>query len=1751
MSDQIVRGSLRIAALVLLTAGVAYGFTPAFEPDAIDSEHCRQWRDGVASNVAPETVRHVLGFHDARANGEAVRWVGGKAAEGGETRFDYLVTLMQPVAVGALCVDVADEKFAGSRNNGAVWYARPDAPVPPDPAKPEQWLPVVFGPSEPVTRFAVLPPGTQTRAFLYRDVRVAGVSRVDHWRFFRQRLANITPVAQAVASGGFAGGDPMAIVAGKGWETRVGARGGAISAKDPAWFVLSWPEPRRVDGLFLRSNATALEVEYLPAAVDAGATALAEDAGWRPWPPTREAVTRHDYRYWACSYRWLTLPATDVRAVRVRIGQLEKESASLWFNGLAAFSDLQQAEAPKLSAQEDRSPFRFRYTVPVDGQVALVLEDATGRRIKNIVAQVERPAGPAEEPWDLKDAAGNRVPPGTYRLRGIAGPAPQLLYGMTPYPNVDQLWPDRTPWLQGHSGAHGWLSDHSQNWAVATVGDRVYFGAPMAEAGVCLIECDLDGRKQWGKHDFGAWLGVGQMAGDDRALYVASSDDVLYRLEPATREVKRLAPVRINPERRGHFSCMAAAAGKIYLGFTGEEFLDNAFNEGQVDLAACLPRPASDDFLRALRVKGQPPGQIENPNAADPKGNGRIDLESTAGDGPTQYLVIAFKEPVPIGSVVFPHPGGKDEVRLSVLSARAPYPPQPAREQDWVAFAAPPRPGVWNCLPAPPDTRTRALRISFTRPGITRPGLAEPDDVSDLLEGALKTPDELEAGKRRAATGKLERNQWYARIEGLRVLRRRFSNAVAAGGNVRVNGGEITAAGEWDAQRREALGAENPGIYVMEWPDSRKLTGLAVKEIDGAVTEVDVWQGEATGALPLEGPALDSKSRQTGWRHVATYRQRRRSAYYPSDDMNKYARYMDGMVDFNEEITTRGVRLRVVQQWMDHGEKGAECRKHDGRSEHGMHYTQSYAAQLDTRLCRVLGVAPLQYEGGEPAVDKLVYQRIEVRDGQTGALEREIPAAIGWHGLSCGPDGKIYAINRPHTDIVRIDPASGDVATVVADCNPNTMTVGPDGSIYVNGWSDGVPPPLRVFAPDGRLLRTVGKGGGRQAGPWDPERFNSVHRMTVDRQGSLWVLENQNYPRRIVQYDGKGALVKEIFGNTMYGGGGGGNINRYDATRMWYGGVEFGLDWQKHRSFVRGLMATDLGGDLVALRVKERPETYLTTAPLSLNDRQSHGVVYIYDNAKGTVRMVAAMGSAEFFEPLRRSQIVSMLAGAVPREFVFAWSDRNANETVEPDEVQFAPRPKRFEGVGRFDYSLGCTGPGIHYRVKAFLPNGVPVYEPRAIPGAPHLRLTDGSFFTLGGTPADMEGSYNFVTAPDGALRWSYPAGAGMSGLYIPSWEPGRVDNQFAIIGHEVAPQGELGEFVVIHANTGEWNLWTADGLPAAQVLLHKNNGVSRFIGPAVAQPGMRLDPMSANQEHFHGFFTRTEPDNRYFIVAGFSHMSVIEVKGLERFRRFQSELQVTAADLKSVQVWEGARAQRQLTSRALVINARSVDVPPRIDGDPAPHEWPSSEAIDADGTVVFAMAYDKESLYLRWTARGLGPFANDGSDYQRLFKTGAAVDLQLGTDAKAASTRAQPAAGDLRLLIASVNGKPEVVLYQPVMPAAAASEGWATRTAAAGETRFDRVVRLTDARVAVRGDRDFTVEAAIPLHTLGLSIRPGLRLRGDWGVLTSSDGHQVKQRMYWANKTATGTSDEAVEARLEPAMWGTIIFGEADLAID
>jgi hypothetical protein len=1710
---------LFLAAVPVLAADAV--FEPAFTPGDIDWAHTRQFVDGQPAEPDAARVKKALGFA-AAANWEESKWEIAAATDGKEHVHQFLIALKSPVAIGSITANAADpDEPKGSRNGGVVSYLKPGAAIPADPREAAPWIAVEFKGPQPHLRTAALPPNTKTQALLYTDIRVANAAQLIYFRVHKARLFNMTPQGSGFAEGPVDASGPTR---GAGWSTRRLEKHG-VTEQSPTSYILAWDGERAIDGLFLYSNAAKFKLARYDGD-PAVSPALAPVAAWKPLPFTVEGDHEHGFDYWAFRYRWLGTRGLKTRGIKIDLLTVERGGTDVWIAGLAAVTDLHDAPAPTVAGADTAPPFHFDYALATAGEASLVVKNAAGQPVRRLATQALRNPGAAAEPWDLKDDRGDYVAPGKYTLTGIAGPMIELKYEMTPYPNVQQLFPDRVPWLTSHDGQNGWLADHGQNWALAARGDRVYFGATMAEAGVAFIECDNDGKKLWGKHDFGAWTGVNLMAADADAVYVECGGPV-WRVDGKTREAKNIFTHGTDPKRRGWCSAMAASNGKVAFCFTGEPTLDNAVTADQIDMEHTTPKPAGNDFLRLLRLTGTPPGHDlivvdGKPGDKDKRiveatadelaekrvrivreTNGKLEFESTVGEEPTQYSVIAFKSPVPLGSVVFPGAAGGEKVEFSVLKASAPFPPRAETEADWTAFESAGKPG-WNCLPAPVNTVTRALRIKFTRSGGKGP--------------------------------------WFGHLEGLKLLNRRFENA-APSAHVRVNSGAVDAAGAWDAKRTEAIWHDKPGVYVMEWDKVEKLAGLAFKEIDGAVTEIDVWQGASTGPVPLDGPAHAQTSREPGWRNVATYKQPRRSAQYNTDNNNRLARYLDGYVDFNGEVETTAVRLRVTEQWLDNGEDGAACRKHDGRSEHGLHYTESYAAALDTRLCAIAGVAALEYIKGEPPLDPMAYERVEIYDAATGKLDKELPTHLGWHGLAFSKSGELFGIEKKHLDVVRIDPQTGAATVVVRNCFPHTMTVGPDDLIYVHTTDN--KDPIRVYDMSGKLVREIGKGGGWKPGPWDPQRIGPVHRMTVDGKGSLWLLENENYPRRIVQFKTDGTFVKEILGNTFYGGGGGGTINRYDKTRAYYGRVEFELDYDKHKSRIRGLLAEGLeNSDILGARLKGSPVQYLVTAPLSMDSRQGFGCVYIYEPKSGTVRLAAAVGDATAFGPLRTSAVISLLKGGAPRDFSFNWSDRNGNGVVDADEIAFEKKPPRSSGaVGRFGDDLSVTGPGVVYSVRQVLPDGTPIYERKPAPGWPNLRLNDGSYFTLAGEPAPGQPTENFAVAPDGKKVWGYPAHGGISGLNIPPWNPGQVSNEFAIIGHETAAADGLGEFMVVHANTGQWTIWTADGLLAGQVLLHKTDPRSKFLGPAVAPPGTRLDPLTASQEHFHGFFTKSETDGKYYAIFGFTTMTIAEVGGLDRFKRISAPAEVAGADIEKARAWEAGKTSRAVAGRALLAVAPFTESVITIDGKSGAKEWPGSAVNFAgDGNATFRIAYDESNLFMQWSGRGRGPIKNGGADFHRYFKTGGALDLMLSTDPKADEKRTAPSAGDLRLLITFVDEKPRAVLYQAVAGGASADEKWETATPAGGKVHFDRVALLSDVTVAMAGDTDFTVEASVPLATLGLKPKPGLILKLDWGILSTGDGNQVKQRQYWSNP-ATGTADEPTEARLEPHLWGHVRF--------
>jgi len=177
--------------------------------------------------------------------------------------------------------------------------------------------------------------------------------------------------------------------------------------------------------------------------------------------------------------------------------------------------------SPVMSAPAPLIPIPFTLDAP--GVVTLVLEDTHGIRVRNLLSATYLPAGKHVVYWDgydegmatvdpVDDAVEithHRMPPGTYRARGLTHDGVRLRYEFSVYS------PGTPPWFtKDSSGA--WLGDHAAPSGIVFLPQGASFygngqpqllvGTICAEDGHAAMYLDLDGHKLFGTDVAnGAW----------------------------------------------------------------------------------------------------------------------------------------------------------------------------------------------------------------------------------------------------------------------------------------------------------------------------------------------------------------------------------------------------------------------------------------------------------------------------------------------------------------------------------------------------------------------------------------------------------------------------------------------------------------------------------------------------------------------------------------------------------------------------------------------------------------------------------------------------------------------------------------------------------------------------------------------------------------------------------------------------------------------------------------------------------------------------------------------------------------------------------------------------------------------------------------------------------------------------------------------------------------------------------------------
>ncbi|MBC7328187.1 hypothetical protein H5T87_08760 [bacterium] len=799
-------------------------------------------------------------------------------------------------------------------------------------------------------------------------------------------------------------------------------------------------------------------------------------------------------------------------------------------------------------------------------------------------------------------------------------------------------------------------------------------------------------------------------------------------------------------------------------------------------------------------------------------------------------------------------------------------------------------------------------------------------------------------------------------------------------------------------------------------------------------------------------------------------------------------------------------------------------------------------------------------------------------------------------GLASDRRGNLYALSDGK--VVVIDAESGKITPLVKEglSAPVGLACDAQGNIYVSDWGDAMC--VKVFSPEGKFLRRIGKLGGRPLiGKYDPEGMFLPWGIAVDAKGRLWVAEYDNTPRRISVWDSRtGRLIREYCGSTWYGGMGV-YINKFNPKQAFVMGNICDVDWDKGLWRVRGTLwritnprsifgLNREGQKMEVVRIKGRDLLiasgsggFFCVAELKGDYAKplcAMGLVYsLYQGGARWPEIILKnlVPDPRKLEELQKkhpnafngmgSQYldVAFMLGEPGVRNQFIWVDENGDGLVQDDEIQFF-NPDEFGGLRFSIYWRAAYNPkdltvyaisdwNGRLRIWALPVErwnnvGAPVYDikkAKLIVDQPILPQPEGP-----SEWADSKGNVLIdhlplqMFSPEGKLLWSYPNDwPGVHGSHTaPQAKRGRLIGPLYVLG-----SGELkgiGEIFCMGGNMGERYLMTTDGLYIGSVFRDCRSAPDML--PDEPKRGMSVNDTTAGGEPFGGDFFLNPLDGNFYIVgpvSGGRECAIItRLVGLDTVRRLPTQrLVFSQEDYEKAMVFLREKAGKQSfrnTLRVAEMKKQVSEVPNYDDFD-----WSDPRVatlrFDPLHYASATWSYDESNLYLCFRdIRDDTPMINNGSDPLILFKTGDALEFELRVQPNDNSAEIIP--GDLRLIISVFQGKPIAVLYRYKVPG---TEKPIEFTSPVTTTKIDQVKILEDAKIAIdRWGNSYGVRVVVPLSELGFKPEPGKTYRGDFGVVYSDKtGRTDELRMYWSNPVSGLVSDLALEANITPSAWG------------
>jgi len=789
---------------------------------------------------------------------------------------------------------------------------------------------------------------------------------------------------------------------------------------------------------------------------------------------------------------------------------------------------------------------------------------------------------------------------------------------------------------------------------------------------------------------------------------------------------------------------------------------------------------------------------------------------------------------------------------------------------------------------------------------------------------------------------------------------------------------------------------------------------------------------------------------------------------------------------------------------------------------------------------------------------------IHVLDPETARILRELPCS-GPRGVALDTKGNLYAVSFPENGparVLKFAGAKGDPMPVIASGLVAPWGVGVDAQGNLHVTDLGSSQQVKTFSPEGKLLRTLGKVGGRSwAGAYDPSSFLLPAGIAADTQGGILVAE-ASLPKVMSRFDAaSGKLLNRWFGAIAYAGL---NVpDPLDPTVQYYPVTPDG----EHRRA--------LGGSICRASIPfVAPDAYWYLARAGIqdvDDMTSHyGAPVLFMGNNGQKYMFGEGGHG--IVRVEGSKLIPVGHVAAKSGAVELWSDRNGDGQLQPEEVQLLHEVDGQRLLGR---PASCPGS------MWMQPNG-DVYLVMSANNI--LKIPAAGFTSDGGIRWDADKARYAVPVvlpnlPKFRGGWNWRAGprSGMLGVRIDSKKNLYVcfnakvpyaTEQLTVAMHEglghtsgstavkiakFAPDGRLlwmaGRKATAAAKPGEmYHFWVMGGLVGdkyiagasewGQIYFYTEDGF--FVDALMNNPGLSppAGPYTFGSETFGGRVQEFPKRNEVWAfsrgmsykVLGFDHGKVIgerRLRGQVVLDRVYEE-SVTASSTKPPSL---------------------VAVP--LSNDPLHDEnvWskvPRSVVKSGDKDLATVqMGYDARNLYVRFSVTDDSPLKNGADSMNMVFHGGDAVGVYLGS-ANRKNEKTLP--GDVRLLAAMIGGKPRLVAMKPVTRFAKHPDRYFTP--AGGEAKFEFVGEVPQGQVVLTGDPDgqgYSALLAVPRAFLEVPLQTGTAVAADVEVLLSGQaarGLQTVSRHYLfspRNEKTNMIDDVPTEARLYPQYWGVL----------